>query len=304
MKGLSIIIPTFNDECATLVKELQAQCEESMAKGNLLSNYEIIVGDDGSTDNAIITTNKEINSLPHCKYIAKQENTGRAAVRNFLANEAKFNKILLIDCGRILIRKNFISEYLRYDNVVYGGYDVPTLSCMSHNLRYRYERACLPEHTAEKRRLHPYQNFNTCNVLIPKGIILAHPFNENFRRYGYEDVAYGDELRKAGVKILHIDNPMGLCHFESNELFVSKTEESIQTLVDFRKQLLGYSRLLDAYKLLKHCHLARLSCKILNPFMPAIRRQLIGNSPSLLLFKIYKIAFLLRYMNKVKSKKS
>lgn len=304
MNGLSIIIPTFNDECIALVKDLQSQCEKLYINGNVLNDYEIIVGDDGSTDDAVITINQEINTLPHCKYIRRKENKGRAAVRNFLAKEAKYNKVLLIDCGRILIRKDFIKEYLKYDSVVYGGYDVPSQPCMSHNLRYRYERACLPEHTTKKRQLHPYQNFNTCNVLIPKDVILAHPFNEDFRHYGYEDVAYGDELRKSGVKILHIDNPMGLCHFEPNDLFVSKTEESIRTLVDFRRQLKGYSRLLDAYTLLKRYHLQQLFYIFLKPLMPAIRRQLRGNNPFLLLFKIYKIEYLLYCMNKVKSKKS
>ena len=44
MKDISVLIPTYNDVCITLVKALQQQAEA------LDTNYEIIVADDGSTN--------------------------------------------------------------------------------------------------------------------------------------------------------------------------------------------------------------------------------------------------------------
>lgn len=297
MDGLSILIPTHNDECLSLVKELLAQCKA-------LDKYEIIVADDGSTDEAVMRVNGNISTLPCCTYIIRGVNSGRAAVRNFLARQAHYDRLLFVDCGRILIRKDFISKYANADTVVYGGYKVPEQPDKRHNLRYIYERACQPEHTAEKRQAHPYQNFNTCNVLIPKSVALSHPFDETFFHYGYEDVAYGIELEKSEVVIRHIDNPMGLCRFEDNPTFVGKTEESIRTLIAFRQQLQGYSRLLSIESTLNRFKISSLCRCVLSPFMPLMRRNLTGRNPSLSLFAVYKVAFTLRCMNNAKNKKN
>ena len=53
--SLSILIPTFNDECHALVSALalQAQAVEGL-------QWEILVADDGSTDAHVVAANKEI----------------------------------------------------------------------------------------------------------------------------------------------------------------------------------------------------------------------------------------------------
>ena len=91
MKELSILIPTYNDVCMPLATSLQRQAE------TLGTNYEIIVADDGSTDQDTILQNRSINSLPHCRYVERKENVGRAAIRNFLANEASHPFLVFID---------------------------------------------------------------------------------------------------------------------------------------------------------------------------------------------------------------
>lgn len=298
MKGLSILIPTFNDECLDMVKELSKQCSP-------LEHYEIIVADDGSTDSKIVETNKETASFPHCRFIARSKNSGRAAIRNFLASQAQYDKLLFIDCGRRLIRDDFIAKYYscKGDAVVYGGYNVIEQPTMSGNLRYRYEMKEQENHTYEMRQQHPYMDFNTCNVLIPQKIITNHPFNESYYHYGYEDVAYGIELSKANIPILHIDNPMGLYRFESNSMFVAKTEESIRTLVAFRTQLEGYSRLLAGIRRLHKWHLTWACQAILFPLLMAMRRQLTGNNPNLCMFKAYKAGYLLSLLKKERQSK-
>lgn len=291
MKGLSILIPTRNDECLELVKELLAQCEP-------LSDYEIIVADDGSTDNGILRINRNIAQLPHCRYIERKENTGRAAIRNFLAREAQFCSLLFIDCGRRVERKDFIQKYLGYSDVVYGGYCVPEQKGMAGNLRYMYERSAQADHTAMQRARHPYQHFNTCNVLVPRQVLMKFPFDEDVKEYGYEDVLYGKRLQQAGVRIRHIDNPLSLCRFESNYAYVRKIEESISTLVTFRDELTGYSRLLNAADLLGTMHSARLCRWMLSPLLPAMRKNLAGTRPRLCLLKLYKLGYMLNKLGK------
>lgn len=293
MKGLSILIPTYNDECLTLVKDLLLQCEALSWKE---ADFEIIVADDGSTDRDVIETNKTINTLPHCRIIFRETNAGRAAIRNFLAAEARYASLLFIDSDMTIIRNDFVGKYISYSSsveIIYGGYDVPRQSGMNHNLRYIYERSCLSAHTSEKRGLHPYNDFHTSNFMVPKTIMMEHPLDENFRNYGYEDVAYGEELRKAGIKVRHIDNPMGFCRFEDNAAFISKTEEGLRTLAKFRSQLLNYSRLLSIIKNLKNMHLAGFFHLLLAPWLPVMRRKLTGNNPDVKVFSLYKLNFLL-----------
>ena len=85
IKDLSILIPTYNDLCVKLVGDLKQQVE---AAGIV---YEILVGDDGSTDLSVMAENKEIVQWEHCQYLIQSQNIGRAAIRNLLAREAHYD---------------------------------------------------------------------------------------------------------------------------------------------------------------------------------------------------------------------
>ena len=85
IKSISILIPTYNDICVTLVKDLLDQCIDIIGL-----DFEILVGDDGSTSQASIDANQEIDVLPHCKILRCTKNSGRATTRNFLARKAQF----------------------------------------------------------------------------------------------------------------------------------------------------------------------------------------------------------------------
>ena len=81
---LSILIPTFNTDCLCLVTDLQKQCEELQAQYENTFDYEIIVGDDASTDEATVTRNEVIEFLPNCEFVRMETNVGRARLRNWL----------------------------------------------------------------------------------------------------------------------------------------------------------------------------------------------------------------------------
>lgn len=299
MTGLSILIPTFNDECLTLVRALLEQCAV-LSDGNTAIDglsYEIIVADDGSTDATVRAHNSAIASYPHCKYIQRGVNAGRAAIRNFLAQQASCDELLFIDSDMTVIRKDYIYKYVNAmatDTVVYGGYDVPEQSALKHNLRYRYERSCRKAHTAEKRRKSPYLDFHTSNFMIPRNIMLTNPLDEQFRHYGYEDVAFGRCLQEKGIIISHIDNPLGFCRFEDNEKFVEKTEEAIRTLVEFSGQLYNYSRLLQTAERMSRLHVAGLFKLLMTPFEKPMRKALVKKNIPLAVLNIYKLMCLMK----------
>ena len=159
---LSILIPTYNNVCIELVRSLQAQASLLVSSGNSpadssvsssgnssgIFKYEILVADDGSTDKATIEGNRLINTLPHCRYIEREKNVGRSAIRNFLAKEAQYPWLLFIDSDLHIDNPLFIENYSQAaGDVVVGGLKIGGNPCQwAHNLRYRYEKACEEEH--------------------------------------------------------------------------------------------------------------------------------------------------------------
>ena len=283
MRELSILIPTFNDPCSTLVGNLQQQAEE------LGISYEILVADDGSTQHNVLEENRSINALPHCQLIERRVNAGRAAIRNFLAQQARYAWLLFIDSDMVVCRNDYLRKYASFEEtpIVDGGVVIGT--CIPGNLRSMYEKAAESEHTYEERQQSPYRDFHTANFMIQRALMIEHPFDERFRNYGYEDVLFGKAMEQAGVPILHIDNPMSFEIFEENEHFVSKTEEGLRTLYQFRHELKGYSRLLDRAQTLP-----RTPIRWWHQLFGAIeRKHLTGRHPSLWVFKIYKTGYFL-----------
>ena len=287
---LSILIPTYNDVCVRLVADLRQQAEQAGIV------YEILVADDGSTNEDVIRENSEISQWPHCQYLRQPENTGRAAIRNLLAQTARYEHLLFIDSDMSMVRTDYLSQYLSMDSaeVVDGGVTIGgDAEVLKGNLRYRYEKAAEQEHTAERRQQNPYRDFHTANFLIRRDLMLTHPFDERFRHYGYEDVLFGKQLRADRITITHIDNPLGFCTFESNPDFVAKTEEGLQTLSQFRDELRGYSRMLtfvEGIHIPLIVSLIRLTHRLFGSF---IRRHLCGNHPNLRLFGLYKLGYYL-----------
>lgn len=294
--SLSILLPIYNGDCVAFVEELSSEAHLLATEVGLC--YEIIVADDGSTDKLMQQRNEAINALPHCRYVLRGQNTGRAAIRNFLAQTAQYDWLLFLDSDMLTISDSFLLAYLERPEselVVDGGVCTYADSRQRFpgNLRCLYECAATQHFDVRQRQQDPYHDFHTANFLISRSVMLRHPFDERFRRYGYEDVLMGKQLKKAGIAITHIDNPVVFKSFESNEHFIDKTEEGLRTLHQFRQELRGYSRLLtfvEGIHLKPVRTLIRLWHRLVGPLE---RRSLCGSHPSLRLFKLYKLGYYL-----------
>ena len=181
---LSILIPTYNNVCIELVRSLQAQASLLSSPSDF--KYEILVADDGSTDKTTIEGNRIINTLPHCRYIEREKNVGRAAIRNFLAQEAHYPWLLFIDSDLHVDNPLFIQNYSQSEgDVVVGGLKIGGNSSQwGHNLRYKYEKACEEEHDYLHRMKSGDKEFRTTNFVIAKSVLKECPFDENFKHYG------------------------------------------------------------------------------------------------------------------------
>lgn len=289
INSLSILIPTYNNVCLELVKSLQAQ-----AAALPDFEYEILVADDGSTDRLTIYENRKIRSLPYCRYIEKEKNVGRAAIRNFLAEEALHPWLLFIDSNMQVIHPQYLTTYLQSEesDVIYGGYQIKRNDeKYQHNLRYIFE--CIGTQNADykQRQTNPYGDFHTSNFMVRQDIMLQYPLDERFITYGYEDVLWGKTLQENQIKILHIDNTLGYENFIGNMSFLYKTEESLRTLNQFKEELQGYSKVLDYALKMKRWHLYPF-CQKLYPLLSLpIKARLTGNKPSIFWFNIYKLLY-------------
>jgi len=287
---LSILIPTYNSVCVELVTAL---CQEATQIEGLA--FEVVVADDGSSDAATVSANRQMASLPNTRYIERPTNAGRAAIRNFLAREARYPHLLFIDSHMQAFSPTFLHQYLEHlsEDVVCGGYIIaPPYDSYTGNLRQAYEVSCLEQQSCEYRARAPHAHFHTSNFMIRRALMLRFPLDERFRHYGYEDVLFGKTLKTAGIAIHHIDNPLAFHSFESNERFMAKTEEGLHTLLAFRDELRGYSRLLALAERLIQWHLLWVPRVVFSWAGGALRRHLTGGHPHLLAFKVYRLGFL------------
>lgn len=286
MKDLSILIPTYNHKCVELVSTLQQQASQ------LPVSYEIIVADDGSTDVSTIRANRAVNDYTNSRYIECPKNTGRAAIRNYLAEKASQPWLLFIDSDMVVRHPDFLRRYADtpdevavWDGGICVGGDALQLK---HNLRYQYERANEHLHTARRRQQEPYRDFHTANFMAPKQVMVQYPFDLRFRHYGYEDVLFGMQLENHHIPIRHIDNPLSFEVFEDNDQFLSKTEEGLRTLYTFRQELKPGSRLLQRAEYLKWLMpLLRLYHRLTNK----LERRFLLRHPSLFLFSLYRLGY-------------
>lgn len=302
---LSILLPSYNNVCVSLVQALQRQADALWGKLDKPFRYEIIVADDGSTDDACIDANRVIGDMLHCRYLRMEHNVGRAQIRNVLISESCGDYVLLIDSDLFLCDDNYLYKYATSTaDVVYGGTHIggeglvmvdneANTEHLKGNLRYIYEKKAEPSHRAVFRQLRPNQEISVCNLYARRDIMEAHPFDSRFKAYGYEDVLFGKRLAESGIEVTHIDNPVLINEFEPNSVFVKKTEEAILTLCRFEQDLEGYSNLKTKVTTLGRyipLSLFRLWHRIMKN---KEKRNLTGSKPSLLLFKLYKLGFFL-----------
>lgn len=289
---LTILIPVYNDDASSLVQALVAEARN--VKG---LDYEIIVFDDGSTDARCIEANHRLALLPGCNYVSAPHHSCRASMRNAMLRQGKYEWCLMIDARLRPANPDFISRYIHAGAdgcgavcggvVVDGGKNAKKL--YRENLRFRYEKHAERHHSVAMRRQRPYQSFRTTNILLRRSVLQHTPYDERIIGYGYEDVMLGRDLEHAGVKVLHIDNPVAYTSFEDNDRYLAKLDEALHTLHCFNSELYSYSPLLRTIESLKRLHLLWLVKWFHLFFGKFEHRILTGRHPKLFLLRLYKV---------------
>ncbi len=284
---LSVLIPVKNFDCSKLIKELHKQGEAMDCP------YEIIIAEDG-TESDMLRLNIVADELRNSRRIVKDINIGRAAIRNLLAAEAQYNNLVFIDCDAVVEKEDFLKAYaeaLKNNKVVCGGlYHADTPPGKECTLRYRYEKEADRTRDAKTRNKAPYDRFTSFNFAISKDVFNSILFDTSITRYGYEDVLFGKELERRGIEILHIENRLLHSGLEKNDVFLEKTELALTTLSEIKDKICDTPLLRIVNKLSRY-HLTGLFMRYWKCNRERLRKNLLGKSPSLLKFKIYKLGY-------------
>ncbi len=293
---LSICIPIYNFNVTSLIDKLSQQIK----KADVLC--EIILIDDCSAEEF-----KKINENVCRKeiYIQLDKNISRSKVRNLFLKYAKYDYLLFFDCDTFIISDDFVAKYIsaicRNENdvicggVIYDSYPPER----SKRLRWKYgiKKESKPLNI---RVLSPNKSFMTSNFIINRRIFEQTKFDERITEYGHEDTLFGFMLKKNGINVKHIDNPVLHGDIDYNTGYLRKTEKGILNLihilsyVDYDHQFIQDVSILKSYNNLSSKKLTGIINILFICFKPLLKFMFIKGYVNLMLFDFYKLGILIQ----------
>lgn len=298
---LSICIPVYNFNIERLINKLYFQISE------LSDICEIIVIDDCSKEKYKIINRSVCDKV---NYFELQKNIGRSAIRNLFLSYAKYDNLLFLDCDSFVIEDLFVQNYIEFikkhpNSIVCGG-RVYTKECPNDkNVLLRWKYGVKKESLSYSQRIkNPNASFMTNNFVVSRKIFEHIKFDERLVNYGHEDTLFGYQLKKQGIKILHIDNPILNGHLETNIQYINNTENAVINLVNIL-QFMKYDKLFIQdvtllrvyFKFRKLKHIISFLFFISKPFIKFLLKKGIVN---LYLFDFYKLGMLCKSMKRYK----
>lgn len=271
--------------------ELHRQCTECGIA------FEILAQDDAS-QSPLNKENEKVNTLPHCSFVSLKQNMAHRENRNSLAEQAKFDYLLFIDGDSIIVRPDYIQNYLRnldgFD-VVYGGRQHPE-KCPSEkqSLRWKYGKF-IEDKLAINRRKTPYKSLLFNNTVITKKCFNQVKFDKDITLYGHDDTQFAYQLSLLQAKVNHIDNSVEHGDIDTNQAYLAKTESSLKSLLllyQSGKIASEFVSILKLYVLLKKTKLIVLATVFHKLFQKSIAKSLLSENPTLFLFNVYRIGYL------------
>ncbi len=296
---ISILIPIYNYDASKLAKLLKEQCVQANVE------FEILCFDDCSPDKY-----KKLNRvLDHefgISYLEMSENLGRSKIRNRLARMARYDNLIFLDCDSKLANGQFIKKYIQVINkhsVVYGGRNYaahkPRTEKKFLHWYYGHKREAL---SLAKRLKHPYRSFQTNNFYIKKDLMLKYPFDETIQTYGYEDLLMAENLKKDGIPIVHIENPIIHKGIEYNEDFIKKSALAAENLaVLYHNHQITDTRMIALYENLKKVGFNSFVEKLIQKRTDRFLQNLNSAKPNLYFFDLYRLNVFLQKLNTIQN---
>ena len=276
---LSVIIPTYN-RAAVLKRCLYALSNQSIPK----DTYEVIVSDDGSTDETKkVTEEASSNNLCSIRYLW-QPNKGANAARNN-AIFASEGHILLFINDDTIATFNMLEEHLKTHSE-YPQEHISVLGRMTISPEVPYSIFAKLHLDAnyglwEGQRELNWLAFYTCNVSVKKSFLLKYGIFEEDIRY-HEDVELSERLSRYGFKIIYNPQALGYhYHHLKEEEYLNVAKKDGTALAKWYKKsphlkkelaMLDFPLFVPFYKKLRYLIGDLLFCKKTRPIFIKIAR--------------------------------
>jgi glycosyltransferase involved in cell wall biosynthesis len=200
----SIVIPTYN-RLPILQKCLQA-LEIQTIDSQVITGYEVVVVDDGSTDGTIAWLQASTAELPHVK-VYEQAHKGASTARNLGVERATGDTIIFIDSD-LVVTAVFLQSHA--DALVKGHQELGNDKLFTYGSVINTDNFDNP--TAEPYKITDFSNayFATGNVAIARHWLLeVGLFDLDFNLYGWEDLELGVRLKDRGLKMIKCPAAVG-----------------------------------------------------------------------------------------------
>ncbi len=227
---LTIVIPTHNRA------EILSRCLEHLAE-QTFQDFQVIVIDDGSTDNTKEVAHSWSFRFKNFKYI-HQENLGQGNARNNGLNHALGNIILFIGDDILLIRTALQEHMFTHKKhpeirvavlgLVLWHPDITITDFMQWLTNGREGGTQFAYDLLKGKETADFNFFYTSNISIKRKLLEKHKFDPDFKSYGWEDIELGYRLTKEeNLKIHYNKSAVGYHYHEINEESLAERMKSI-----------------------------------------------------------------------------
>ncbi len=206
----SVVIPTFN-RSGTLALTLAALAAQEFGTDSPeASGFEVIVVDDGSSDDTAAVVARISKGFPVPLQYLYQDNRKQGAARNLGAQRATGSYLVFLGDDTVP-RRDFLAEHrLSHRNAdpktaVIGYTPWADDSSKSRFMEYIGEKGWqFGFSLIEDPQRVPFNFFYTSNLSLSRALFLASGgFDEEFQEYGWEDTELSLRLHGLGMRIVY-----------------------------------------------------------------------------------------------------
>ena len=291
---ISILIPCFDYNAYPLVSVLEKQALM------LKIDFEIICIDDGSFSSKN-DLNQKINLLTNSKFIESKKNIGRINNRLLLAQKSQYEWLIFLDVDTLPNEDNFLKNYIEQLNsgtLIIGGCIYKKPENENFSLRYKFGKF-REEIKSDIRNKNAYKYISSCNFMCKRNVLIDVLSSINTISYG-NDYVFGSLVKKMGIYIKHIDNPVLIDKIDENQVFIKKTHDGLDNLISsYNDKIIEKHSIsiLKAYIILDNLLMKNIFIKITDLFKNLLNRNLHSKDPNLFLFDIYRLNYLCKIKN-------
>lgn len=236
----SLVIPTYNDA------PVLAQCLEHLNHQLFDEDFEVIVVDDGSTDDTQDLLKKwQEKEKIFALQIITQANKKQGAARNRGVEKAEGDIVIFIGAD-ILVQPQWLQEHKKFheshseESTIGLGFMTWSPELANDRFRKWLESSgtMLSYKGLKNYQTTDFWHFYTGNISIKKALFQKYKFDEAFTAYGWEDIMLGYQMLKNGAQLYFVENAKAWHHHALTErdLFPNRMREIGKSAVLFQQK--------------------------------------------------------------------